>query len=261
MELERKEFVLLAITVVLAVAGLMVDDILMVAFLLGCAAVLGCYIVLSHPERRLVFKIIGCALIVAISVSAFVRMYGRYQQKELAANEGYLYPADTKSPSTKCPLQRGAISFFLGSNVAQIPMDKINDEIPILNISGEDIIRIAIEYGTIKVTYLEVYDKNGTSIANIHDGKFWLKPELRRKRDDYSRLTLYDEYDKEALEISYVNHSTMLINGYFFDKNGTKIVIRPDKVEYGIFTIAGNCKYMIDNKTPLFTLSNGGLKF
>ena len=223
MELNHKEVVLLAFTTLLAVAGIMVDDIMMVAGLLATAGLMGCYIITSHRGRGLTFKVVGCLVIFLLTGGAFTRMYSRYEDRTLAAPEGDLISANEPPLPNPCdgPLRpKFSYKMFLGTTIVQtnnlphvVVMENNN---PILRMDNTN-------NGAVTVS-LDVFNEKGEILISIERGHYKISNSVFRKvQNDWSGFTVFDSHNQKVLDLRIVNRYEVRITGSLLYAAGVEI--------------------------------------
>jgi hypothetical protein len=243
MRFERKEVVLLGLGVLLAVAGLMVDDIVMVAVLLSLAAILGCYAAWAHQGRGILFKASVCLVIVVATGGAFTRMYVRFEQKELTENIGTFVPANEPRPQIPydCLIPSDALAAFWGSSNVMWA-----DHTPymVLVMRGQPIFVLDRKRDgkSLSIKILKLFDDRGDNIVHIDPDKFWVRPDVRLERPDKSTLIVYDHTDSEAIHVRLMNSNTLYLTGTIRYPGAIAITITDDAVSYGnIMTTHDSC--------------------
>jgi hypothetical protein len=151
------------------------------------------------------------------------------ERKELAKNEGILFPDSASTPPmpTQCKRIPGAFLIFLGTNVSQAA------RLPhtIVRINGEVLLSIDVgRFGnSIVLRTLKIVDDRNDVIATMTDGRFWVRETNRKSRPDLSTLVVYDHNDIEVLKIRFLNTHAMSIEGVF--RNGNKVLrITPEEI-------------------------------
>jgi hypothetical protein len=91
----------------------------------------------------------------------------------------------------------------------------------------------------------KVFSQDSRIVAEVVDNEFHINPNnfFRRERPDKHTLIVYDQQGREALNIRFLNPSSVRVSGIFFHPNrATPLVISQDRVTLsGGSVIIGSC--------------------
>jgi len=167
------------------------------------------------------------------------------ERKELARNEGILYPANLPRPNSQCSIATDDFALFAGSNVV------FGQGIPptLLSLGGQEIISGGMTSdGGLGLRVLKLYDDRDNILTHIDEKGLWVEPSARKSRPDRSTLIVYDHNDAEALNVRFLNQNTISIMGIFRVKGRSPVVVTDNSIHDMRFnaTITNECYKNID---------------
>jgi hypothetical protein len=222
----------------LAVAGVLIDNVWGVGICLVLATIIPCVAIARHTEVTVVYRGVLCLFVTATFATIFIVWYGERDKRELAKNEGILYPAELPRPKNPCSIPEGDFAIFAGGGA----MSSSGPPTSLLTIGGQEIISAEQdENGRLILRTLRVFDEQGNIIARIDKNGFWLHPLSRRLRPDWSTIVIYDGRDNEALNIRFINKNTILIKGIFKTLGRVPMIITENSIRVGGNTLYGPC--------------------
>lgn len=168
-----------------------------------------------------------------------------YAETEL---HGLLIPATDPSPPTPSCLDKmppDAVAFYLGNNVI------FPNEFPfiVLRVGDEDLL---IVHKTPEGLALSatVRSPDNKVVAIIIDNEFYKNPLnyfRREARRDRHTLKVYDQENREVLNVRYLNPSAIKVTGIFRTRRFPPVLVSEDNVISGTREFSGNCIYRPGN--------------
>jgi hypothetical protein len=211
----------------LAVAGLLIDNVWGVGICLALATIIPCAAIVVHAEVKPVYRGLSCLSVTAIFLIIFIVLYGEHDKRELAKNEGILYPAALPRPKSRCSIPEDSFAIFAGGGAIY----SSGQPTSLLTIGGQEIISAEQDdKGRLILRTLQMFDEQENIIARIDKDGFWLHPLARRVRPDWSTIVIYDSHDNEALNIKFVNEKTVSIRGIFRVRGRKPVIIRDNTI-------------------------------
>ncbi len=235
------------IAILLGVVGWNVDDILWLTVCIFLAAAAVCVIILTHIELKLIVRLVLSVVTLIVSYSILDYLKNRIDQRDLARNEGILYPGNLPMPHSRCQIAQNEVALFAGNNVHK--GQHFNNTI--LMIGGEEIIGVeAAEGPALKLRVLRIFDDHDDIIARVDQNRIWLHPNARKSRPDRSTLIVYDHKDVQVLNLKFLNPRAIAVTGIFRARGMSTVVITDRGIEANGFTAAGDCIWNV--RGPVF---------
>jgi hypothetical protein len=143
---------------------------------------------------------------------------------------GWLLPSNELSPPNHCKIEKGALVFDIGSNIASFAPSSFR----VVLIQVDNTPLVAVERDGDKLPFdIDIYDETHEIVAKVDRGEFHLssnKVFYAIRNDDRSRLTVYNNNNEEVLDITYRNPLYVTLTGILFSKEGSKINITRDMI-------------------------------
>jgi hypothetical protein len=199
----------------IGILGAVVEDDMAVGICLSISCALIAFSVVTHKELGRFLQIALCLTIAAVGIFIFLYIQSANEKKELKNYVGELIPSDKPTPSINAhcrALIGDRIAILVGTNVFGV------DKFPhtILLIGGQTILSVDKKTSeTITIETLKLFGRNGNILASIDHNNFWISPLVRKERRDRSSLRIYDFEDREILNISLINKSSLSVSGIF----------------------------------------------
>ncbi|MDQ6868635.1 MAG: hypothetical protein M3178_09590 [Pseudomonadota bacterium] len=193
---------------------------------LSCALI-PCVSIATHSELHPIIRALLCSLVLSLAVFLIFYIKDDNERKELARNEGILYPANLPRPNSQCPIASDDFALFVGSNVA------FGRGIPptLLLLGGQEIISGGkTPDGGLGLRILKLFDDRDNIINHIDEKGLWVDPSARKSRPDRSTLVVYDHNDAEVLNVKFLNKNTISIMGVFRVKGRPPVVVTNESI-------------------------------
>jgi hypothetical protein len=227
--------------VVLAMAGLLIDN---TAYVVGClllAVIVGCWSVATHKEAPVYVRLAIGGLIVLVAIATGAAILHANREKRLAALEGTLYP-DTLPDSTifvpECTIPKDALRIVIGGNLVAATQFPIT----VLNLRGRNTFTIDRERdNAIVIAHLEIFDDRHDTIVSIENNKIWVNPFARKTRPDESTLVVYDHNNNTVLSVRFINRTLLSVVGIFQDYGFAPIIATDKAISFGGTTLHQSC--------------------
>lgn len=147
---------------------------------------------------------------------------------------GILFPArrpDPPGPSSCNPsdIPKQALKIFLGrSGLAYTT----GDSFTFLEVAGK-VLLAARRQGKELLVSARIYSRDDRIVAQIEDNRFVINPNnyFRRERPDKHSLVVFDQQDREVLNIEYLNPTTVMITGLFYYPRRKPVRIGMDQLD------------------------------
>jgi hypothetical protein len=127
---------------------------------------------------------------------------------------GFLIPANEPAPSLPPDTPAGTISLLLGDDLRVLAgaSDKF-----IFSIDGESFLKIGLRAGRMTLSCL-VTDAEGKTIVRLVESEFQAVPDrtFNPKQPDPHSLQVRDERGEEALNVRFLNPTTVRLTGRFY---------------------------------------------
>jgi hypothetical protein len=237
-EFKIMDSVALLLNLLLAVAGMLLDNMLAVGVLLALATVILCYAISRHSEVAIKYRMAICALCALGFGVLFAVLKSEHDARELEKNEGLLIPAHHKRPTTRCPVGDDDFAIYAGGGAVY---GSSRPQV-LLSIGGQEIITgEPLQDGSIRLKTIRLFDEDGDILVRITDDKFWVHPLARRERPDFSTLIVYDKKDVAVLKLEFLDHNSIRINGVFRVPRRPPVIISDASITVGPLTVSGMC--------------------
>jgi hypothetical protein len=211
MRLERKDWVLLTIAILLPVVAIFQENTFLSNTFLAGAGIIISYLVWQHSDIHEGYRGL---LITAIALSVIGSAYyisAVNFEKEMRRNYGKIYPSNVSMPNKTCG-PGDDIVLFSGQNSFQMTETPYR----FLYIDGDPIITLSRDGDAIAIDYLLLNDANGDNIVHIDKNEFWIKPSIERLMvPDRSKLVINDHSGHVALALWFLNSRQIFIAGKF----------------------------------------------
>jgi hypothetical protein len=139
------------------------------------------------------------------------------EQKMLRDYSGPLYPGSKPAPPVTCivPPAPNSLAVFLGGNVVTTKTFPYR----VMRVNGEDLL-IMRRRGNGLLLDFRAFDDRGDIIAKMwqtqgDENHYWVRPDARMERNDSGSLSVFDHTDHLALNVSFLNPSTVKVTGIF----------------------------------------------
>lgn len=223
--LNWKEWLALALAVILAVASMKPDDTVLVFVCLLAAAILGCWGVSGHQNLKRIYKLYICIAITQAALLLFIYLRAAAIEKELHNLEGTLLPGDGQTPQSDClkDAPPGAMKIFLADSVI-VTYDDVLDlisvkKVPLLTLQLKEVDWYLFKTRILKIKELKLLDDENKNIAYISDNDYWVSRSSRMVRSSRSNLQVFDSHGDKVLDIEFINDKSIRISGEFgYDK-------------------------------------------
>ena len=157
---------------------------------------------------------------------------------------GALFPANDPSPrppqNCSPPLNKDTLLFYFGNSLAWA------EGFPrtVLRIKNDDIVTINKGSSGIQIS-AKIFSEDFRIIAKIVDNEFFLNPNnsFRRERPDRHTLVVYDQKDRMALYVRYLNSFAVKLLGAFYSQGMPPVVIREETFQAFTHEISASCLY------------------
>lgn len=237
-------FGLLFLALAVAVPALLNNDLMyaLAKFLLVIGMIIVAFasinlILSSRLDLR--SKFIGAALVFVVfflvTIAGF-RLLNYSQEK----NATHLFPGDAPDPvvATCKSVPEGAFKTFLGSN------ESWSTSFPhtILQMGHQNMLVIdRSKSGSIQIKTIEIFDKDGISIASFHDNNIWSSPIIRSEKKDKSTYVVYGKTSDKIMEIRLINKESLVVTGLFFKPGVAPVLATESDLYVGSNRISNSC--------------------
>ena len=153
-----------------------------------------------------------------------------------------LFPADLPSPPLppNVSIPDGALRVYLGTSIAWATFTPFN----VITVANEPLIQINRDNknNTITITIIKIFDDRNDIIATVDpDVGIWVRNINRSARPDISTLVVFDHDGHEALRISMLNKTAIMVTGIFNDRRlQTPIIVDKDFIEINTIKIVSS---------------------
>lgn len=141
----------------------------------------------------------------------------------------FLVPANDADLPNYCDplLSPDAVVVHLGDGAAVLNKEKMT----VIRIDGKEMLSLKRFSGGLLVSG-QVYDSDGKIIIEIQDNEFRINQNnyFRAERPDTSTLRVYDQNNKEVLNVRFLNPKHIQITGIFKLPNEEPIVVEKDRI-------------------------------
>ena len=194
-----------------------------------------------YEHRR--YHVWTCFILVAILALVMV-WYGQAHWVIETEIHGTLLPANDPSPQPpqNCspPINKDTLLFYFGNSLAW------TEGFPrtVLRIKNDDIITINRGPSGLQVS-AKIFSEDLRIIAKIVNNEFFLNPNnyFRRERPDKHTIIIYDQKDRMALYIRYLNYSAVKLLGTFYAQGMPPVVIGEETFQAFTHEISASCLY------------------
>ena len=211
MRLERKDWVLLTIAILLAIVALFQENTFLSNTFLMATGIIISYLVWQHSDIHKGYRNILITAIVLGVIGGAYYISAMNFEKEMRRNYGRLYPSNVAMPDKTCGPGDDVV-LFSGPNSFQMAETPYT----FLHIDGDPIITLSRDGDAIAIDYLLLNDANGDNIVHIDKNEFWIKPSIERLMvPDRSKLAINDHSGHIALALWFMNSRHIFIAGKF----------------------------------------------
>ena len=211
MRLERKDWILLVIAVLLAAVAIFQENAyLSNACIILTGLIVSCLVWLHADVHKGYRGILVTAITLCVFGSAYYISSVNFE-KEMRRNYGQVYPSNISTPDSRCG-PGDDVALFFGPNSFQVT----DFPYTFLYIDGDPIISLGRGGDAITIDYLLLNDTNGDNIVNINKNIFWIKPDIERLMvPDRSKLAIADHSGHTALVLWFMNRTHLFVAGHF----------------------------------------------
>jgi hypothetical protein len=154
--------------------------------------------------------------------------------------QGLLVPANEPDPSNPCPfpIPRASFKVFLGSSVG------FTSKPPLiaLTMKGEDVLVMRrVERGM--AVSAKVLSPDGRVVAQLVDNRFFINPDnfFKVERPDEHSLIVYGRDGEKALDVRFLNPTSVRVLGAFHYPGAHSVIVEPDTIHIGRGTMTSSC--------------------
>jgi hypothetical protein len=191
------------------------------------------------------------ALVWIIGVT-IIRAYDSDGVNEKIAYFGGLTPGNGPMLPLPPNVSANTLQLLLGDNLRILSAS----ENPVLNRNKKTFLSIKVSNGLLRLT-ATILDASNQPICRIIDNEFQAFPEraFNPKQPDEHSLVVRDAAGNEVLNLRFINPRTIWLTGRFqLLGSGDPVLVLPNKMVFGDFSISGMTLNMTQNPGPVFEL-------
>jgi len=206
----------------------------------------------------LISRIVITAIIIVVAYFALVRVWTRevdllaifkkpsesipIKEKKgspLSEMSGELIPASKPTPPNTCgTIPPNAIALFFGNSVAYTS----SFPHPVIEVGNQKLLVINKKGNRITIS-AKFFNRDNRIVGELKDNRFYINPNnyFRIERPNEHSLIVYDQEDNQAINVEFLNPSTIRLLGRFYLPNRRPIIIDEERQTFGGTEMSGNC--------------------
>lgn len=140
---------------------------------------------------------------------------------------GVIKPSNGQRPVLRVPVPDNALLLNFGSNIAY----STKPSFVAVQFAGENMLSIKRVAGGLSLN-ARVYSPDGRIVADIEDNEFSVNPNnyFKIKHATPDKFVVYNQFGQEALSVSFVSPTYVVITGTFYKPGGKALVATQDQV-------------------------------